>query len=203
MKNEKQINILTKTIKSMTAARAEFAAKLAEVTGKLNEAQVSFAQIMGLPAPQVLRVAGVSKFAVLAKGPNETAFNAAYGRCRLQDKTIATFNLKGTREEMIGSFAELIKNKKAIKTVTGWQAAINSPKAPAKVAAVAKPAKKAAPKAAKKSAKPAKAVKTHAKKAKVAKVATPAKKSGISAKAAALAAEAFETLPADQVAIMG
>jgi len=165
----------------------------------------------------MLRVAGMSKSAAQPKGENENKWIAKYGkRCRLQDKTIKTFNLSGDRESMIGQFAKLRESNKAILTVTGWKSSIAS--APAKVNAAKQPAKSAAkqPPAKKmekvikqnKKAAPAK-VKATVKKAapaKVkAKVAKPAAK--VSAKAAALAAEIAKDkkrpMPASQVAIMG
>lgn len=201
MKNEKAVAALTKSINSLTKERATLSENLASVTGKLNEAQTKFAEMMGLPAPSPVRVAGMAKGSIVAKGPNETAFNAKYGRCRLQDKTIKTFNLSGTREEMIGAFAKLIESRKAIKTVTGWQLAVNVPAA--KVNA-AKPALKGKGKPVSKPAKPAKKAEKAKPAAvkKVKKAPAPAKKSTVSAKALKLAAEARPT-PASQVAIMG
>jgi len=217
MNKNQNIAALKKSVASLTESRESFLAKLGEVTGKLNSANSELATLMGAPAPQMLRVAGMSKSAAQPKGENENKWIAKYGkRCRLQDKTIKTFNLSGDRESMIGQFAKLRESNKAILTVTGWKSSIAS--APAKVNAAKQPAKSAAkqPPAKKmekvikqnKKAAPAK-VKATVKKAapaKVkAKVAKPAAK--VSAKAAALAAEIAKDkkrpMPASQVAIMG
>jgi hypothetical protein len=216
MNKNQNIAALKKSVASLTESRESFLSKLGEVTGKLNSANSELATLMGAPAPQMLRVAGMSKSAAQPKGENENKWIAKYGkRCRLQDKTIKTFNLSGDRESMIGQFAKLRESNKAILTVTGWKSSMAS--APAKVNAAKQPAKSAAkqPPAKKmekvikqnKKAAPAK-VKATMKKAapaKVkAKVAKPAAK--VSAKAAALAAEIAKDkrpMPASQVAIMG
>ena len=224
MNKNQNIAALKKSVASLTESRESFLAKLGEVTGKLNSANSELATLMGAPAPQMLRVAGMSKSAAQPKGENENKWIAKYGkRCRLQDKTIKTFNLSGDRESMIGQFAKLRESNKAILTVTGWKSSMAS--APAKVNAAKQPAKSAAKQPAKSAAKqppakkmekvikqnkkaaPAK-VKATVKKAapaKVkAKVAKPAAK--VSAKAAALAAEIAKDkrpMPASQVAIMG
>jgi hypothetical protein len=206
MSKNQNIAALKKTVSKLNEDRASFLAKLGEITGKLNSANSELATLMGAPAPQMLRVAGMTKTAANTKGENENKWIAKYGkRCRLQDKTIKTFNLTGSREEMIGKFMALREAKKAILTVTGWQSAVN---VPAKVNA-AKPAAKGKAKVApvknkqnNKKAKPA-AKKTAPAKAK-AKVAKPAAK--VSDKAAALAAEiAADKRPmaADKVAVMG
>ena len=216
MNKNQNIAALKKTVASLTESRESFLAKLAETTSKLNAANTELATLMGAPAPQMLRVAGMAKSAAQPKGENENKWVAKYGkRCRLQDKTIKTFNLSGDRESMIGQFAKLRESGKAVLTVTGWQ----STNAPAKMSA-AKPTPtvkgKASPgKASPPSAKPAikqyiKNKKAAPSKAKVipakvkAKVAKPAAK--VSAKAAALAAEIAKDkrpMPAAQVAIMG
>ena len=217
MNKNQNIAALKKTVSKLNEDRASFLAKLGEITGKLNSANSELATLMGAPAPQMLRVAGMAKSAAQAKGENENKWVAKYGkRCRLQDKTIKTFNLSGDRESMIGQFAKLRETGKAVLTVTGWQ----STNAPTKMSA-AKPTKptvkgKASPgKASPPSAKPAikqyiKNKKAAPSKAKVipakvkAKVAKPAAK--VSAKAAALAAEIAKDkrpMPAAQVAIMG
>ena len=223
MNKNQNIAALKKTVSSLTESRESFLAKLAETTSKLNAANTELATLMGAPAPQMLRVAGMAKSAAQPKGENENKWVAKYGkRCRLQDKTIKTFNLSGDRESMIGQFAKLRETGKAVLTVTGWQ----STNAPAKMSAAKPTVKgKASPgKASPPSAKPAikqyiknkKAAPSKAKvipakvKAKVipakvkAKVAKPAAK--VSAKAAALAAEIAKDkrpMPAAQVAIMG
>lgn len=209
MNKNQNIAALKKTVSKLNEDRASFLAKLGEITGKLNSANSELATLMGAPAPQMLRVAGMAKSAAQAKGENENKWVAKYGkRCRLQDKTIKTFNLSGDRESMIGQFAKLRESGKAVLTVTGWQ----STNAPAKMSA-AKPTVKG--KASPPSAKPAikqyiKNKKAAPSKAKVipakvkAKVAKPAAK--VSAKAAALAAEIAKDkrpMPAAQVAIMG
>jgi hypothetical protein len=213
MNKNQNIAALKKSVASLTESRESFLSKLGEVTGKLNSANSELATLMGAPAPQMLRVAGMSKSAAQPKGENENKWIAKYGkRCRLQDKTIKTFNLSGDRESMIGQFAKLRESNKAILTVTGWKSSMAS--APVKVNAAKQPAKSAAkPKKMEKvikqnkKAAPAK-VKATMKKAapaKVkAKVAKPAAK--VSAKAAALAAEIAKDkrpMPASQVAIMG
>jgi hypothetical protein len=152
----------------------------------------------------MLRVAGMSKSAAQPKGENENKWIAKYGkRCRLQDKTIKTFNLSGDRESMIGQFAKLRESNKAILTVTGWKSSMAS--APAKVNAAKQPAKSAAKQPpAKKMEKVIKQNKKAAPAKVKAKVAKPAAK--VSAKAAALAAEIAKDkrpMPASQVAIMG
>jgi len=209
MNKNQNIAALKKSVASLTESRESFLAKLGEVTGKLNIANTELAGLMGAPAPQMLRVAGMSKSAAQPKGENENKWIAKYGkRCRLQDKTIKTFNLSGDRESMIGQFAKLRESNKAILTVTGWKSSMAS--APAKVNAAKQPPAKKMEKVIKqnKKAAPAK-VKATVKKAapaKVkAKVAKPAAK--VSAKAAALAAEIAKDkkrpMPASQVAIMG
>lgn len=214
MNKNQNIAALKKTVSKLNEDRASFLAKLGEITGKLNSANSELATLMGAPAPQMLRVAGMAKSAAQAKGENENKWVAKYGkRCRLQDKTIKTFNLSGDRESMIGQFAKLRESGKAVLTVTGWQ----STNAPAKMSAAKPTVKgKASPgKASPPSAKPAikqyiKNKKAAPSKAKVipakvkAKVAKPAAK--VSAKAAALAAEIAKDkrpMPAAQVAIMG
>ena len=213
MNKNQNIAALKKTVSSLTESRESFLAKLAETTSKLNAANTELATLMGAPAPQMLRVAGMAKSAAQPKGENENKWVAKYGkRCRLQDKTIKTFNLSGDRESMIGQFAKLREAGKAVLTVTGWQ----STNAPAKMSAAKPTVKgKASPgKASPPSAKPAikqyKNKKAAPSKAKVipakvkAKVAKPAAK--VSAKAAALAAEIAKDkrpMPAAQVAIMG
>ena len=219
MNKNQNIAALKKTVSSLTESRESFLAKLAETTSKLNAANTELATLMGAPAPQMLRVAGMAKSAAQAKGENENKWVAKYGkRCRLQDKTIKTFNLSGDRESMIGQFAKLRETGKAVLTVTGWQ----STNAPAKMSAAkptvkgkASPGKASPGKASPPSAKPAikqyiKNKKAAPSKAKVipakvkAKVAKPAAK--VSAKAAALAAEIAKDkrpMPAAQVAIMG
>jgi len=209
MNKNQSIAALKKTVASLTEKRTSTLENLGEITGKLNSANSELATLMGAPAPQMLRVAGMTKSAANTKGENENKWIAKYGkRCRLQDKTIKTFNLTGSREEMIGKFMALREAKKAILTVTGWQSAVNVPAA--KVNA-AKPTAKGKGKAvAKQTAKNKqnnkKAAPSKAKSApkKVVKTAKPIAK--VSAKAAALAAEIAKdkrATPASQVAIMG
>jgi hypothetical protein len=209
MNKNQNIAALKKTVASLTEKRTAFLASLADTTSKLNSANSELATLMGAPAPQMLRVAGMTKTAAQTKGENENKWIAKYGkRCRLQDKTKQTFNLTGDREEMIGKFMALRESGKAVLTVTGWQSAVNTP---AKVNAAKPSAKKAEKKTTKqnKKATPSKAKPAAKKVSKPAPkkskpVAKPAAK--VSAKAAALAAEIAKDkrpTPAAQVAIMG
>lgn len=205
MNKNQNIAALKKTVANLTEKRASFLESLAETTGKLNAANTELATLMGAPAPQILRVAGMTKSAANTKGENEQKWIAKYGkRCRLQDKTIKTFNLSGDRESMIGKFMALRESGKAVLTVTGWQSAVNTP---AKVNAAKPSVKKAEKKVTKQNKKaPAKVAKKVSKPApkKSKSVAKPTAK--VSAKAAALAAEIAadkRPTPAAQVAIMG
>lgn len=207
MNKNQNIAALKKTVANLTEKRASFLESLAETTGKLNAANTELATLMGAPAPQMLRVAGMTVKTANTKGENEQKWIAKYGKCcRLQDKTIKTFNLSGDRESMIGKFMALRESGKAVLTVTGWQPAVNM-NTPAKVNAAKPSVKKEEKKVTKQNKKaPAKVAKKVSKPApkKSKPVAKPTAK--VSAKAAALAAEIAadkRPTPAAQVAIMG
>jgi len=60
-------------------------------------------------------------------GENEMAYKAVYGQTRLTEKMVNLFDLTGTKEEQFLKFKTLRDEGRAVKTVTGYVLADETP----------------------------------------------------------------------------